>query len=347
MVHATKRLYQAASRLAIAPSALPQFPPREALQLPAAAKPRPGPSFDPALWASLQPPPKAALAAFAHRIGLGAVLPAPELQQACMHPSFLPLHAKHYPSAQAPPSNAQLATAGNALMGLFASEHLHATYPHLPLRVLKAAREQVATPTRPAVMHTDALASVPRALTALVYTHRSLPAARKFVSAFFLARDADLRALIKFANPKKALLETVAKFGRERPRSRLLRETGRHSLSPVFVVGIYSGPDQLGEGFGSSLRMAEYRAAEDALHRVYLTRTPAHLLTLPSSTFPATGSIYSSPSSSPAFTPSAEATIIDVDADSVELADDGYTPGALGEAEVRYASSGRGVAVDA
>jgi large subunit ribosomal protein L44 len=25
------------------------------------------------------------------------------------------------------------------------------------------------------------------------------------------------------------------------------------------VVGIYSGPDQLGEGFGSSLKMAEYR----------------------------------------------------------------------------------------
>jgi len=31
--------------------------------------------------------------------------------------------------------------------------------------------------------------------------------------------------------------------------------------------------------------MAEYRAAEDALHRVYLTRTPDHLVQLPSSTF--------------------------------------------------------------
>ena len=93
--------------------------------------------------------------------------------------------------------------------------------------------------------------------------------------------------------------------------------------------------------------MPHSQAAEDALHRVYLTRTPAHLLTLPSSTFPATGSIYSSPCASPSFTPSAEATLIDVDTDSVELADDGYTPGALGEAEVRYASSGRGVAVDA
>lgn len=45
------------------------------------------------------------------------------------------------------------------------------------------------------------------------------------------------------------------KFGR------LLKETGRYSQSPIFVVGIFSGPDQLGEGFGSSLRMAEYRVS--------------------------------------------------------------------------------------
>jgi large subunit ribosomal protein L44 len=41
--------------------------------------------------------------------------------------------------------------------------------------------------------------------------------------------------------------------------ARLLKETGRLSNSPVFVVGIYSGADKLGEGFGSSLKMAEYR----------------------------------------------------------------------------------------
>src|SRR5882762_8832069 len=43
------------------------------------------------------------------------------------------------------------------------------------------------------------------------------------------------------------------------PLHRLLKETGRFSNSPIYVVGIYSGADQLGEGFGSSLRMAEYR----------------------------------------------------------------------------------------
>jgi large subunit ribosomal protein L44 len=92
--------------------------------------------------------------------------------------------------------------------------------------------------------------------------------------------------MLKFVEPKRALLEMVKKYNREPPKSRLLKETGRYSNSPVFVVGIFSGPDQIGEGFGSSLKMAEFRAAEDALARVYLTRTPDDLIQLPSSTFP-------------------------------------------------------------
>lgn len=69
-------------------------------------------------------------------------------------------------------------------------------------------------------MHTDALSSIPRAITALIYQERSLPAARKFVHSFFLSRETDLRNMIKFSNPKKALMETIVKFKRERPKSR-------------------------------------------------------------------------------------------------------------------------------
>ena len=147
---------------------------------------------------------------------------------------------------------------------------------------------------------------MPRAITALICQERSLLAARKFVHAFFLSREIDLRGMLKFSDPKKALAEMVLRFNRERPQSRMLKETGRFSSSPVYVVGIYTGSEQLGEGFGSSLKMAEFRvsghvvvcsrarpvdgfslsqkAAEDALHRVYLTRTPDDQLQLPTST---------------------------------------------------------------
>lgn len=42
---------------------------------------------------------------------------------------------------------------------------------------------------------------------------------------------------------------------------RLLKESGRFSAHSVFIVGYYSDDIKLGEGFGSSLDMAEYRVS--------------------------------------------------------------------------------------
>jgi len=58
--------------------------------------------------------------------------------------------------------------------------------------------------------------------------------------------------------------------------------------------------------------MAEYRAAEDALHRLYLTRTPPELVRLPTMTFP------------------------EIDGEEAV-----YTPMDLGTTEVRLGSAGR------
>ncbi|SJL03528.1 uncharacterized protein ARMOST_06884 [Armillaria ostoyae] len=342
MGHASKRLVTNVARLpSVSTSHLPKFPPREALFL--RDQEIPQPEFEPEVWASLQPPPPSALSAFASRIGLSSVLSTTDLiQQACTHSSFVAFYQHHYPSEPAPISNAQLATIGNSLMGLFATEHINATYPYLPTRVLKAAitahvgsmtcasvanemgaapllrwRRTPNTPNRPGVLHPDALSSIPRAITALIYQKRSLLSARKFVQSYFLTREIDLRGMIKFRDPKAALLEMLNDLIR-----RLLRETGRFSRAPVFVVGVFSGEDQLGEGFGSSLKMAEYRAAEDALLRVYLTRTPSHLVQLPTSTFSQSlGDVFKT-------APEGE-----------------YIPPDLVESEIMYASSGKSGAV--
>lgn len=317
------------------------FPPPQALAPKGSKSPV---FFDSDTWAVSQPPPPAALTAFAHRVGLGKLGTNPKLiQQVCTHESITLPFSTHHPNKPLPLTNANFATLGNSLLGLFATEFVHASYPHLPTRVVKAAvsayvgattcadvaRDMGAapllrwyraphTPLRPAVLHHEALSSVSRALVALVYQERSVEAAKKFTHDYFLSREIDLRAMIKFSNPKKALALTVEKFGRERPVSRLLKETGRFSVSPVFVVGIYSGRDQLGEGFGSSLSMAEFRAAEDALQRLYLTRTPPDQLQLPSQTF--ANDVFTGLSS---------------------LKSTAYTPGELGHAEVNYGSAGR------
>lgn len=96
-------------------------------------------------------------------------------------------------------------------------------------------------------------------------------AARTFVHDTFLTRQADITSLLKFSNPKYTLSATLAKYNRPAPVTRLIAETGRLSIAPIFVTGVYSDRSKLGEGYGSSLQMAEYRACEDALRRIYLS----------------------------------------------------------------------------
>lgn len=70
------------------------------------------------------------------------------------------------------------------------------------------------------MLHHDALSSISRSLVALIYQRRSLSSARNFAHQFFLSREVDLRKMLQFRDPKVALAETVAKFGREKPISR-------------------------------------------------------------------------------------------------------------------------------
>jgi dsRNA-specific ribonuclease len=80
--------------------------------------------------------------------------------------------------------------------------------------------QKPSTPLKPASLHHDALSSITRSLVALIYQRRSLSSAREFAHQFFLSREVDLRKMLKFRDPKVALTETVAKFGREKPMSR-------------------------------------------------------------------------------------------------------------------------------
>ena len=260
MGHAQRRVVSLAAKLPSVPlSSLRSFPPEGALATSSS-------TFSPEAWATLQPPPPSALSTLSHRIGLGSLLQVPELEQACTHPSVLPFFAQRYPNQKPPPANGNLSTLGNALLGLFASEFVASSYPHLPTRVVKAAvsayvgpntsanvaKEVGAapllrwhrtvrrplcfyvcqiklimlikppTPLKPAVLHHDALSSIPRSLVALIYQRSSFTSARKFAHQFFLGREVDLRKMLKFRDPKVALTETVAKFGREKPVSRYL-----------------------------------------------------------------------------------------------------------------------------
>jgi large subunit ribosomal protein L44 len=138
MNHVPKRLVSTAARRASVSSSSSTFPPKESFTVSKDALVKE--EFNPETWAALQPPPSTALSAFAHRIGLASILTSTDLiQQVCTHSSFFTLYRHHDPTNSVSKSNAQLSLLGNSLMGLFAAEYIHAKYPYLPTRVLKAA----------------------------------------------------------------------------------------------------------------------------------------------------------------------------------------------------------------
>lgn len=68
------------------------------------------------------------------------------------------------------------------------------------------------------------------------------------------------------------------------PISRLIAESARYSNAAVFVVGVYSGREKLGEGQGQSIKEAKARANINALRAWYLYEQAGWEFAVPSRT---------------------------------------------------------------
>ena len=111
------------------------------------------------------------------------------------------------------------------------------------------------------------------AVIGTVYIDRGIAAAEKLVHQFIIAqfKETDMRDLIKIAHPNFMLERVLSSMNKPRPKARLLKETGRLSHFPTFVVCIYSGDQLLGEGSGSSLKRAQSEAAAGILRKHFMT----------------------------------------------------------------------------
>lgn len=103
-----------------------------------------------------------------------------------------------------------------------------------------------------------------------IYLHYGLSDVRKFIDDHIISRYLSISSLFSFEQPGRELSVLCSREKLEPPISRLIAETGRRSSAPLFVVGVYSGNEKLGEGNGSSLKEAKYRASVDALKAWYL-----------------------------------------------------------------------------
>lgn len=123
-----------------------------------------------------------------------------------------------------------------------------------------------------------------RAVVGALYLHTGAATSHAFFKAHILSRHLALHNLFDFPVPTRDLSRLCAREGFEPPVARLISESGRLSRHPVFVVGVFSGKDKLGEAAGGSLDEARVRASAAALRSWYLY-SPLDA-TVPSSTEP-------------------------------------------------------------
>lgn len=111
------------------------------------------------------------------------------------------------------------------------------------------------------------------AVIGVLYEKQGGKSARLFVHDFVISQLAskDLSELIKLQHPRFMLSAILRSKGQSRLVSRLIKESGRATHFPSFVVGVYSGDQLLGEGCGTSLKRAEREAMVTALQTHFQT----------------------------------------------------------------------------
>ncbi|KAJ6782747.1 hypothetical protein PWT90_03622 [Aphanocladium album] len=130
-------------------------------------------------------------------------------------------------------------------------------------------------------MQAAAFSSVVESVVGALYAHSGADVAKTFVKSHILSREIDLGRMFQFQLPTRELAMLCAREGFEAPRARLESETGRRSRTPVFIVGIYSGEEKLGEGAGASLDVARRVASMNALKAWYMY-SPGNKVRVPS-----------------------------------------------------------------
>ena len=225
------------------------------------------------------------LSAFAHRIGYSPQK-LPSLLQAVTARGYQPLEISK------DKCNDRLSVIGRSVVLMFVREFLYFTYPNMPdesmlkVDLALASSESLAMvcerlgladiiltqPVGPEdkrhkLEAEDILSDALAAVVGTVYFDQGAHAARKFVHNFILPQlsQNEINDVVRLENPKELLELMLKQQNKGLPESRLLKESGRLTHFPTFVVGIFSDKKIIGEGVGTSLNRAEKEAMNAAI----------------------------------------------------------------------------------
>lgn len=245
------------------------------------------------------------LSALAKRLGHPLKL-LPSLQSALIHESALVMDTdtptnKTTPINETLPTNettpmtdvshnADLVTLGEMSLCFYCRSYLINTYPNLRPPMVTAITSHLlslenlnklcrylgvanllVTSEEPS---DEVFAKTLTAVFGAVQTDLGAKAVSKLIKDFVLSnvQDVELKNTLTFTTPKLMLQNLMKRQGREWPVPRLIKETGRLTHFPTFVVGFYVDGHLIGEGAGSSLKRAQNEAASAALRDHFLSR---------------------------------------------------------------------------
>ena len=226
------------------------------------------------------------LSALAQRLGY-KLSQLPSLQMALTHISVI--------AGNVCLPNDRLVSLGSAASSHYVSEFLYHTYPNMngvSIRdVVEFLTEQklltsiskhlgiadllLHTAKLESPEHSDIFSEAFLAVLGALQVDQGPMAVRKIIYNVLIPqlKNEDLSEIIKFKHPR-FMLSTVLKIkGMPSPNVHLLKESGRATHFPTFMMGVYSGKKLLAEGFGSSKRRAEEEAMNAALRLHFLQET--------------------------------------------------------------------------
>jgi len=207
------------------------------------------------------------------------------LLESLTHPSLA-----HEKGSNGTQHNQRLEFLGDAVLQLILTDHIFELYPDFPEGKLTQVRAHLAnrhTLHRRALAiqlgdflllgkgeeasggraRLSNLADAFEALLGAVYLDGGIRAARKFVARQFALEFKNLKEATPRQNPKGRLQEQLQAQSTSNPQYRVISETGPDHNKRFEAVVEWEGRE-IGRGHGSSKKLAEVAAAEDALHAV-------------------------------------------------------------------------------
>jgi ribonuclease III len=207
------------------------------------------------------------------------------LQEALTHPSLA-----HEQCDNGSRHNQRLEFLGDAVLQLILTDHIFEMFPDFPEGKLTQVRAHLAnrhTLHRRALAfqlgeflllgkgeeasggreRLSNLADAYEALLGAVYLDGGIRAARKFIAAQFALEFKNLKEATPRQNPKGRLQEFLQAQSTANPQYRVIQESGPDHNKRFEAVVEWQG-HEIGRGHGSSKKLAEVAAAEDALHNV-------------------------------------------------------------------------------